>query len=463
MKILMITIDNRPVCYDFPKMCANIDDECELILPERKFFGDLTRSADVDALFGFLENNSDADYAVICADTLLYGGLIPSRRVDYSFEFLKNRVEKLKRFCENFSGKTFVFSSIMRISDNNVNEEEKDYWKDFGKKIFRYSYLSHKSEKLGETYDLPDIPEEILTDYLNTRKRNFEINKILANYAETGIFDCLIFTKDDCAKFGFNIKEAESLAEIAQNSGNIKIETGADELPESLLAKCFSDGFGAAKIFPKYVFPESIQKISRYEDISVKKSVETQICRAGAKIADDEACADLVMYVNNFENEQGELVFEIRNEEFSGNFEKVAPPCFYADIANANGADNGFVNAVFETNYRNFYGYSAWNTTGNTLGGAVCVALVKFFSKKNGTYNDDAFKILQSIRFLDDWAYQTNIRKTGVPLPKIPDLSQMFLPYEKKVSRFLGTCARFSYSFPWNRTFEIQVRPEIFI
>ena len=115
----------------------------------------------------------------------------------------------------------------MRISNNNYNEEEKEYWAEYGKKIFEYSYKTHK----GETYD-HGIPKEILDDYLNTRKRNFEINKIYLEWQKEGLLETLIFSKDDCAEYGFNVMEAQEIEKLGG-----KTKTGADEIPLTLLAR----------------------------------------------------------------------------------------------------------------------------------------------------------------------------------------------------------------------------------
>ena len=51
-------------------------------------------------------------------------------------------------------------------------------------------------------------------------------------WQKEGLFDTLIFSKDDCAEFGFNVEEAK---ELEQLGGRIK--TGADEIPLTLLAR----------------------------------------------------------------------------------------------------------------------------------------------------------------------------------------------------------------------------------
>lgn len=62
-----------------------------------------------------------------------------------------------------------------------------------GQKIFDYSYQTHK---LGTESCISNIiPSEILDDYLATRKRNFEINKLYLEYQKQGLFDTLVFQK----------------------------------------------------------------------------------------------------------------------------------------------------------------------------------------------------------------------------------------------------------------------------
>lgn len=50
MKIALVPIDNRPVCYNLPIDIANIDDSLELFLPDKKLLGGLYSSANVDGI-----------------------------------------------------------------------------------------------------------------------------------------------------------------------------------------------------------------------------------------------------------------------------------------------------------------------------------------------------------------------------------------------------------------------------
>ena len=564
MNIAFIPIDNRPVCYTLPQQTCAIDSEIDLFMPERKFLGSLTKYADVEAIFEWLEHLPKIDAIVMCLDTVAYGGLISSRRCPDTFDEIKTRVEKLKAILEKKNAKIYAFSSIMRISNNNVNEEEKEYWNKWGKKIFEYSFNSCKNGKIVQT----DVPQEILDDYLATRKRNFEINKLFLEYQKQGLFETLVFSKDDCAEFGFNVKEAQELESLG---GFVK--TGADEIPLTLLARAVSKaakqlGSEAAKrdldakmhrgkeaayqhcnlpklhsikIAPIFLAPEYKDLISNYEDVSIEKSVKGQIELAGCEVCEPDE-ADILLYVNNFEEHQGEIVMKVPTKSFSGTWQKPEKPYIVADVRYANGADNAFVEQFFETGLgENFLGYSAWNTSANSLGSLICGAVVTAKAAKqlrseaarcgldakrqrgedaksvtnavegenqvvypskssliredlcynkiandnnlNSSDTDQAsmplgllasntmpssdwqtnlyknFSLLQLTRFLDDWAYQANVRQQ-LASPDEKQVKELMKLFEQRIFEVLKIKPdeyNITYKFPWNRLFEVEV------
>ena len=216
-KIALIPIDNRPVCYDLPKNIVNLSKENKIYLPNKSLLGGLDTASDINSILLWLENLENVDYIVISLDTIAYGGLVASRRSTDNFEQIKNRIDSLAGILRKKQAKVFAFSSIMRISNNNFNEEEKEYWNLYGQKIFQYSYNLHKTG----VEDIGDIPQEILTDYLNTRMRNFKINKYYIELARNGLFSTLVFSKDDCAQFGLNVQEAQELNILKDNNNNV--------------------------------------------------------------------------------------------------------------------------------------------------------------------------------------------------------------------------------------------------
>ncbi len=443
MNIAFIPIDNRPVCYSLPEQIAKISSNINLLLPNRKVLGDLINISDTTKILKWLDSLQNIDAIVMCLDTIAYGGLIPSRRSKDSFEEITKRINVLKNILISKKIKAYAFSSIMRISNNNINEEEKDYWNLWGKKIFEYSYNYHKTGN-----ENTEIPQDILNDYLNTRKRNFEINKIYLEWQKEGLFNTLVFSKDDCAEFGLNVIEAQELESLG---GFIK--TGADEIPMTLLARAVNDYKKQnIKITPIFLEPNQKHLISNYEDVSIEKSVIGQIELSGCKIS-DEKNADSLLYVNNFEEHQGEIVMKIPTKPFSKEWKIPEKPYMIADVRYANGSDNTFVERLLEKGFdKSFYGYSAWNTSANTLGSLICASVFKTLPNTD----IEEFKKLQIIRFLDDWAYQANVRQK-LEKPDSEKCKILMEPFEEEIFKIFDVRYDISYSFPWNRLFEVEI------
>lgn len=457
----VIPIDNRPVCYQLVEQISKLDSKNKIYLPDINLTGGLNSCADGNALTDWVNSLTDIDVLILSLDTIAYGGLIPSRRSCDDFNIIKTRIDNFFEIVTKKKIKVYAFSSIMRISNNNVNEEEKEYWNLYGKKIFQYSYNTHKAEKQNKEYKNTEIPQDILEDYLMTRKRNFEINKYYIELTRQNLIDTLVFSKDDCGEFGLNVREGEELSLLAKDMNNVIIKTGADEIPLALLSRALNRGKNI-KIFPLYLNKNGIDKISKYEDISVKQSTEAQIRLCGGIIS-DYANADMVLLVNNFETQQGELVMNVDVPLFKGEIKLPEKPYFVADILNANGADNNFVKELLKNPLNdNFYGYSAWNTTGNTLGCALAVALTYFRAEKK---NQMAFNLLQTVRFLDDWAYQANVRKEIREDNK--NLINGIIKIEMKkyediiLKKFATEYITPDYYFPWKRFFEIGINLEL--
>lgn len=428
MKICFIPIDNRPVCYNLAKDIAAIDENIELFIPPREFLGDLTRNAGVNEIIEWIENIPECDAMVISLDTIAYGGLIPSRRSTDSLEDIKSRLKRLKPSLKN--KKVYAFSSIMRISNNNYNEEEKEYWKDWGKKIFEYSYSGVND----------GIPQAILDDYLATRKRNFEINKTYLNWG----LNTLIFSKDDCAPKGFNVDEARELERLGA-----KTKTGADEIPLTLLARAIEKEI---KVFVEFTEPDYKDCISNYEDVSIEKSVQGQLELGGFTQVQTREEADVILIVNNFIEKQGEHVMGWTTQPFRKTFTPPDKPYAIADVRYANGADNDFVEQLLpQIDLKNFYGYAGWNTSANTIGSLLAGVKVRWNA---GKYNEAAFKRLQIIRFLDDWAYQANVR--GM-IENPCDIQDLMKPYEIKLAEIFGQIPPIEYLYPWSRKFEVEI------
>lgn len=69
------------------------------------------------------------------------------------------------------------------------------------------------------------------------------------------------------------------------------------------------------------------------------------------------------------------------------------------------------------------------------------------------------FSLLQLTRFLDDWAYQANVRQQ-LASPDEKQVKELMKPFEQRIFEVLKIKPdeyNITYKFPWNRLFEVEV------
>lgn len=475
--MLVIPMDSRPVCYDLPRQIAEISGQTAL-MPPKTLLGSVNKAAEFEHLYHWLEetlHSNKVETAVLALDTLAYGGLISSRWVDRDFNTVKQNMDKFFSLLKKYSINTLAVSSVMRISNNNDNTEEKAYWNPYGTRLFRYSELvglinqSSLPEYVLELEKLTkDIPSEILEDYKATRKRNFKINKSYIPKISDKSLDFILYCLDDTGKAGLNLLEADELKAII-NSNNLEskaiVQTGADEIISCLIARSQKNPDGI-RVYPYYVNEKSKNITPKYEDKALKDSIKDHIALGGGIVATSIYDADLILVINAPSVSQGDHVFRISPEgvgvesynslmEEVNSFEK---PFAIVDLLWANGADPLFTEKVVLPSLRNknLYGFGAWNTAGNTVGSTLAMAYARFYAEKRNTFNKAAFKETLFTRLLDDWAYQSIVRQE-LNKPNCTQLADLMSPYTQILHKELDFMQEIDMSFPCERLFEIEI------
>ena len=146
MKILLVPLDDRPCNLYFPKILPYKDEE--VLITPKSIMGNKKKSAKINELKLWIkENIIDCNYLVISLDTLIYGGLIPSRLHHTSLEELIFNLDFVKEIKTlNPKLKIFAYLTIMRTPNSNFNGEEPTYYAKYGKKIFRLGQLLNKQK-----------------------------------------------------------------------------------------------------------------------------------------------------------------------------------------------------------------------------------------------------------------------------------------------------------------------------
>ena len=78
-KIVLLPLDERPCNYIYPQTLFNNED-VQVTVPDMSIMGDKKVPGDYDKIVQYLlEETRDAYGLVLSIDTLLYGGILPSR------------------------------------------------------------------------------------------------------------------------------------------------------------------------------------------------------------------------------------------------------------------------------------------------------------------------------------------------------------------------------------------------
>lgn len=506
-KILFIPVDERPISF---KQTVEVleQTDCEMILPPQNYFDRFGNDESPEKILSWLEENAPfADAAVISADAILYGGLIPSRKHEFSEDVLNTRINRIKSLRKkNPYLKIYVLCSLMRAPHEGFegSVEEPDYYAKYGADIFTFTSLSDKNATVGLTSGEREvmntlgrnIPNEIFNDWYDRRRKNIAATKKFLNLTKEGIISYIIVGRDDHWPFSQTHRESRELISYAQINGipstKFQMLSGIDEFGLLLLTRAVDDlRKNSPKVYVDYNKGLGADTVPTYSDETVEVAIKSDLTITGGRIVNNPKAADFVLLINTDpagETYHSHNAFPYQRDE---NFDYNAPrdgtkyfvdmvekyvkkgyPVCVADITFANGSDNAIMKLLKERGLLfKLQAYAGWNTANNSLGFVIGTGILTQYMTK------DAKNKLLATRYLDDWAYQANVRTTvgdwifyNVPNgekfyngfggknieieERITTLMREFadknLPSYKFLRDFKVTC-------PWNRMFEIDI------
>lgn len=460
----------------------------ELRVPAVEMLGHLRRAADRDALTRWLLEQSVAPEVrgfALSLDMLLYGGLVPSRIADDSLEALQARLALLRELQRRRpDAPIYAFAATMRISNNDIAEEEKPYWAQYGRALWRWSYHSDHAEQTGDTVSAraaeaaaAQIPQPVRDDYRATRARNFALVRQALALTGEGVIRRLALPQDDTAPWGFNVAERRALQAEAEARGlldRVHIAAGADEVLHTLVARLVAtlEQRPALRVQLLASDPAHLDRlVARYEDRPLRESIAAQVAAVGAELVSDERSAELVLAVHSQGSEQGDWALGVPLPQRPG----VAPgwldrlagnagparPVVLADLAYANGGDPWLAGQPLAQ----LASYSGWNTASNSLGGLLAHAVLA-----QGRWQASASREVLALRLLEDLAYQAVWRGVLRAAADEATLSpqalhalarEIVIPGCNALAAAWGLGWRVAdLRLPWDRSFEVELKLE---
>jgi len=491
-RIVLLPLDERPCNFNYPYQLFNSGD-IKVIRPEK--LGDKKKAANSEEITKFLKDScKEADSLVISIDTLLYGGLIPSRLHHNSKEEIQQKLELIKELKRaNKSLKIYAFQCIMRCPKYSSSDEEPDYYEECGAEIHKIGELEHKVKLgIGDNAQLNDLYQvtkpEYIDDYTNRREFNLSFNLMTLDYVKQGFIDFLIIPQDDSAKYGYTAMDQELVyekitSEILQDQ--VFMYPGADEVAMTLLSRIINEmNHKVPRVFVKYASLNAPFLIPAYEDRSLGETIKYHILAAGCQMVTSSAEADLVLAISapakemleandqpvsnqNYRVERNitELVFSI--EELI----KLGKPVTIGDNAFANGADLELISLLNKRDLlMKVAGYAGWNTSSNTIGTALSEG-IQFLYLGNCTEH----KNFLAARYVEDAGYCSIVRsyiseykletlgmnyfdvkdRNGIVSKMVHDSLQVFV--DTKLVSISNNVSINSVYMPWRRMFEIDV------
>lgn len=438
-KILFVPHDDRPISYHQTVQVVEAAGY-EMILPPKELLSNATNMGHPDELWQWLfENAPAASSAVIASDSLLYGGLIPSRKHDVSEEVLNSRLAKFEELKKKNPGlPIYVFDSLMRTPMQGTpgDIEEPEYYQQYGADIFQYTRLLDKKEiskldRAEENYLSQlekKIPEEFMNDWMGRRQKNLSATKTLMDYTRDEIIDYLILGRDDNAPLCQTHRENREILAYAEKNNLPKTKfqsmPGIDEFNILLLNRAINDlNDEIPFVSVQYNRGKGGDTVPAFSDEKISASIDAAITIAGGLRVPNPKRADLVLLVNT--DSSGKTLWGHNEYPDGGEFKPILKPSSstkyfaelveknlsegypvgVADINFANGSDNALMKILSEKNLLfKLQAYSGFNTATNSTGFAIGTGML---AKK---MSDPSKKKILAAHYLDDWAYQANVR-----------------------------------------------------
>lgn len=495
-KILYMPIDNRPIIL---RQTVDVAERLgyEVVTPPDEIIGSRYNLGNSDELWRWLnENANDAIAAVISTDAMIYGSLVASRQHQMTEEEILSRAKNFERFKENFPHlPIYAFGTIMRTPRAAISATyEPDYYKTYATQIFTYTALKDKEEvgKLGggEKRKInklsKEIPSEYLEDWLGRRAKNYNANKYFVDLTRSHVFDYFIVGMDDNGHYSQTHLEARHLADYAKDLGKSRFMdmSGADELAMIMISRAINADlheipfvaveYNAGK--GKYTMPD-------YGSETAQQIVDGAIIAAGGFRIYNPANADFVVAVNTtFDGSTSQANFPDNNLKprkgtytFIERLKKLTAqnlPVGVADISFGNGADNAMMNLMKNEDLQfKIRAYGGWNTSSNSTGFLIGEGVLL---KHMDDLDVDS---LLMMRYLDDWAYQANVRTVVADeMMKLPGTGDYSTLAEKRreidkmctdmITKFAAENIKLPRRFslrnvkvihPWNRMYEADV------
>jgi hypothetical protein len=410
-------MDDRSVTLHLPIMLGEIAGR-PVVAPPRTLLGNELEPGDPDGIIAWLNASAPRAQAyVLSSDMLAYGGLVPSRVPGPTYADAYARLGEIdalkKRYGAAWIG---VFGTIMRLAPTGVPA---------GTPYFAayptWSYL----QQYANLHDPPDPSEEsdaarlrgligepVLNAYLQTRARNYGVDRLLIDRTRSGAIDRLVLGQDDAKPFGLHVPEVQALQQYLTASDlgpRASIEPGADELGMALVAHALArDAHWTPRVGLHYSTPAGAAYQDPLEFAPIGVTIDQLVALCGA--VRDDATADIELYVHvpaTGPALDDAFLGAIRTDLDAGRSVAVVDLSFEASYDE----QKAFAGALLSSGLASrLDAYASWNTDANTSGTALAETIAAGAGRRMHSYDALAHRTFTFLRFVDDVDFHDDVR-----------------------------------------------------
>ncbi len=481
--LLLVPQDDRPVSLSYTVSTAE-KAGYTVLTPPKAYLSGKNYQGSPDQVWRWVEQNiSKADAAILSTDTLIYGGLVDSRKHNESLDVLMSRENRIRRLHQSYPKlPIYAFGTIMRTPYASNSGVEPYYYANYGNALYRLSGLQDKmdtgtltDEEAADLLSLKlTIPAEYLQDWFKRRTKNNAINRILLQDTKNGVFTYFCEGHDDNSKNSQSAMEARYLGKESKKLSPKVYGSfpGADQLALLLIARYHNDVNHLTPTFASiYPLGRAEDTVPSYESQPIGKTIAEHIAAVGGVMSKKDR-PDIVLAINTPLSSTGESgqfsnygMMKPSTTDFMNRVKDVINkgiPVSMVDVYFANGSDNTLMSLMKQDNllYK-VTAYNGWNTASNTIGYAIAQAILA----PEMTEADRRDMLTE--QYIDNWAYQATVRKNisrlmeskRVTRPTAEMKEEMIAQLQDFAKKKLDlNPATLSADFPWDRLFEIDAR-----
>lgn len=489
--VLFIPLDDRPVCLADTVATARAAG-VDVVVPPAEWLASRYAAGDPERLWQWLKEEAPrADAAVISVDSLVYGGLVPSRThalSDAMIDARRNRLAQLKNLQPAL--RVYAFSTLMRSPKATAGAVDAWYYEKWGPDIFRLGALTDKRDSDGlnplERSEIQQlvarIPNEYLADWRERRAKNIRNNLALWDMTQAGNLDYLLLGRDDAWPYSDSRRDLRWLLaqrEERPDPSRFATMAAADQLGMLLLVRAANQLANRVPFIAAIYDGAGPAMVPSYQDETAGANIAAQIWASGAYPVAGAERADLVLAVHTLPDGRTREAASPANDgqknaavaalgDRIAAWQQSGKPVAVADIAYANGADNALMRELASRRLiKSLAAYSGWNTASNSAGFALGQGQL-------ATQMEETQRLrLLAVRLLDDWCYQANVRQqVATEVLLLPGVSTVRLGtaragVEGRTTAGLREFAKrnltdfplpqFQARHPWDRLFEVKI------